>query len=878
MDVGALALNIDSSSVVKAANDLDRFAASSDRAKAAAGSIGATFGNQSGSIAKLVASVQSIDNKLSSIIGTLDKVARANRAAAAANDNMGSSAAKAGASVAVADAHVIAYTQHLAGLASAQRMADAHVQAFQNHMSASGRAIQQADAHVQAYAEHLRRLAATPSSPNGPSPTVPDATPGTLNETGRAAQLASQHVANLAYQLNDIFVSLASGQNPMMVFIQQGSQIGQIYGQSGLSLKQFALAVAGMLAPLWPVIVVLGIAAAAVAALTKQANDDSGLKKYTTAMGYTKAEVAKLNAVTVTAGDTAKAVFQVGFERIASAFGISTGDIKKAWQSVMDFLITAARATVAAIYAAMTGLMYAVKRTYDNIKSGTLEDPFTTLKEGYKSAYGDAQTFMDDVVKRAQKNARDRQDSLAKALYDAPTGTKSDPLGNILRDAEAQIKAEQARGAAVGLSARAAAELEQRTKLLNDIEKAKIPVTDALRGKVSELAQAYSDAKVAADTAAAVQGVIDNSQKQRDAINDETALIGLYGDALNRARLEMEALTAARNALPRGEELSSADSARILEDARKTAADLANQGQQVRMEAIRKDAEDAAYALDLERKGLGLTGAAAESYAYVVERLNEAKQQGIDLSPDEVAAIKAAGDAYGAARYAIDQQAKAISDAREVTKGFFADWINGVREGANVFKSFADSVINSLNRIIDKMLDKTLDGFLNSMFSGGSGGFLGGLFGGWKSNLTGIKPDGTQGVPGDIVRWATGGAFGTAQRFANGGTFTNSIVTTPTLFRFANGAKIGEMGEAGPEAIMPLKRGPNGSLGVQMHGGGKPAIRMGDYNPTFQFAGAIGIDGIASMIRQGGEATYNQMKRDLQSLLQQLDTDGAFSS
>lgn len=39
---------------------------------------------------------------------------------------------------------------------------------------------------------------------------------------------------NLIFQLNDIFVLLASGQNPAMVAIQQGSQISTIYGPGGL--------------------------------------------------------------------------------------------------------------------------------------------------------------------------------------------------------------------------------------------------------------------------------------------------------------------------------------------------------------------------------------------------------------------------------------------------------------------------------------------------------------------------------------------------------------------------------------------------------------------------------------------------------------------
>ena len=54
--------------------------------------------------------------------------------------------------------------------------------------------------------------------------------------------------------------------------------------------------------------------------------------------------------------------------------------------------------------------------------------------------------------------------------------------------------------------------------------------------------------------------------------------------------------------------------------------------------------------------------------------------------------------------------------------------------------------------------------------------------------------------------------------FAHGGTFTNQIVQKPTLFTFARGT--GLMGEAEPEAIVPLKRMANGDLGVTANGSG----------------------------------------------------------
>ena len=79
---------------------------------------------------------------------------------------------------------------------------------------------------------------------------------------------------------------------------------------------------------------------------------------------------------------------------------------------------------------------------------------------------------------------------------------------------------------------------------------------------------------------------------------------------------------------------------------------------------------------------------------------------------------------------------------------------------------------------------------------------------------------------------ATGGVYGGGESyraFATGGAFTNSIVTEPTNFRFAKGGGfgLGLMGEAGPEAIMPLKRTADGSLGVSAEGlGGDNVVMM----------------------------------------------------
>ncbi|MCO5730902.1 phage tail tape measure protein [Rhizobium sp. SSA_523] len=61
------------------------------------------------------------------------------------------------------------------------------------------------------------------------------------------------------------------------------------------------------------------------------------------------------------------------------------------------------------------------------------------------------------------------------------------------------------------------------------------------------------------------------------------------------------------------------------------------------------------------------------------------------------------------------------------------------------------------------------------------------------------------------------GSLGSVTAFAKGG-----VVQSPTGFAMGGGG-VGVMGEAGPEAILPLKRGADGSLGVATGGGGQAA-------------------------------------------------------
>jgi hypothetical protein len=85
------------------------------------------------------------------------------------------------------------------------------------------------------------------------------------------------------------------------------------------------------------------------------------------------------------------------------------------------------------------------------------------------------------------------------------------------------------------------------------------------------------------------------------------------------------------------------------------------------------------------------------------------------------------------------------------------------------------------------------------------------------NGLGGLIASGVQGLFGAVSGFEKGGSFaqGRVMPFATGG-----IVNGPVTFPMRGG--MGLMGEAGPEAILPLARGADGRLGVATQGGGRP--------------------------------------------------------
>lgn len=130
----------------------------------------------------------------------------------------------------------------------------------------------------------------------------------------------------------------------------------------------------------------------------------------------------------------------------------------------------------------------------------------------------------------------------------------------------------------------------------------------------------------------------------------------------------------------------------------------------------------------------------------------------------------------------------ASANALNSTSSMFTDFLTTGR--AN-FADFTKSILTDITKMIVQMT------IFNALKSG--------LSGTWLGDAMGMTPN------------ATGGVYTSPGLSA----YSNSIVSSPTVFPFAKGGapNIGLMGEAGSEAIMPLRRGPDGNLGVRAYGG-----------------------------------------------------------
>ena len=215
--------------------------------------------------------------------------------------------------------------------------------------------------------------------------------------------------------------------------------------------------------------------------------------------------------------------------------------------------------------------------------------------------------------------------------------------------------------------------------------------------------------------------------------------------------------------------------------------------------------------LNLEQELIGKS----EEYIRVRQALGDTYK---DTNAATISSLETQIVKINEAREAEEQRLQLMSTVESSLEEGFMSMIDGTKSVKDAFRDMAREIIAELYRVL--VVKRMVSGITS---------FLG---------------------------FADGGAFSGGsqiQAYADGG-----VVGGPTFFPMSGG-KTGLMGEAGPEAIMPLKRGANGKLGVQMEGGGGDNITV---NQSFNFS-ANGDDSVKKLIAQAAPQIANMTQKQI---------------
>lgn len=359
--------------------------------------------------------------------------------------------------------------------------------------------------------------------------------------------------------------------------------------------------------------------------------------------------------------------------------------------------------------------------------------------------------------------------------------------------------------------------IEQQKGEVTNAYQAEIAALEAVRGKAStsaaqriQLDQKIADARAnmvkaerEADSELAILATNEEGRLRKQALAVQT-----YTSALEQ-QVKALRLQGVRSA----EGLGLGDRQRSLQDQQNGITDRINQQK-----------------LDLANQyGDGSRGMSLDEYNQKLAALDKTQR---DLQQTAITNYNDMSDAQGSwsagASSAFQNYLESARDVAGQAKTLFTNAFSSMEDavvnfamtGKFSFADFTKSILADMARIATR---QAASGLLSSIASTALGAWFGGGGAAPASTTASVGGSTTTFNPqldtSGLTYQAKGGAWSEGvQFFANGGAFTNSIVSQPTAFSMAGG-KTGVMGEAGEEAIMPLARTSGGQLGVRAIGG-----------------------------------------------------------
>lgn len=614
--------------------------------------------------------------------------------------------------------------------------------------------------------------------------------------------LARHEMINLSRQIQDVGVSLASGQSPFMVMVQQGAQIADIFGSSktgsvGGALKQIGRGIYGFLGPIGLATAAIGsIAAASLFAVTSVANMGKALDDASRVAGESISRFRGLQSAA-----SIKGIESDDFFKAMERFSLNVQDAKSGMGQLAE--------TFRANGATASTFTDHMAKAADLIKNaGSDAQRLRLLQEMGLPANMQWVRYMmqgGDAIKRAADEAGKFGDS-AEANLIAKARKFDEEWNKGIKNASAGFRGLtlEVSGWFDSLSNKATGLLMKvpgiggnvgKNILFNAMKDEQSGINSGTRLSAgSDVSGFYAGTGAGVETAGPK---VTTAAERQKAISDRQTYLGLLGQTISAEQAaEQVRLQADATYLSTGVAVNKSKLAFLQQEARERT---------IGVSAIKAGVD----AANIDAATVGMATGKANEYAAAQNALNAARAAGRKLEPEDIASIRAQAAALGAAAQNADTMRFAYTN---LVQGPMQAFNSAIQQGATAMDALKKAGVSALNALSSKLMDMAAQNLWGSAFGGssGGGGLLAGLFGG------GGSPTMSSGLGA-----GTGGM--SFPMFAAG---TNSA---------PGGWSI--VGEKGPE-LMNVPKGaqilPNG---VSPAGGGPPVV-MNDNRTIHIGAGA----------------------------------------
>jgi len=677
--------------------------------------------------------------------------------------------------------------------------------------------------------------------------------------SGKALRAKEVQMQQAGYQLQDFIVQVQAGTNPMIAFSQQGSQL------------------AGFFAGPWGAAIGLGIAAlgglgtALLGSGSKAKSLQENIEDLSDAFDRWKevSETSAIDQVNESFGRTSPLLVQIQRElnnlakiKALDSLNEALGGLRGQFQGFIGELQLIANVFETRVLSKPTA------RIRDSLKD--LENEAIPITDRLKTALDLKETFLGNVG--GVDNLTEAQETFYQSLLKviqrieqakelSKTALDPDPLTAFggAGPSQEQIKAslqitndlvnERIETEKGYNRVRSALEDAYRNKLVEEEHKTKAIVRDRIT--VTAALQAAATTKTRKDSIAALaeitQEAIDsanleidlnkkvNAEKKNDLIDTINFQFSLVEDTLDKLKDSQDELNDSAEELGKRLGIGFEEALDIIRRAKAEATvDLDAFGgigdfkysvptsfkpEEEQKSRVKDLLGELRKQLNVEEALIGKTEArqrVIQALGLDYEKYGKATINSLEAQINRTIMLQQAENKRIEELEKAKQQQKEIADTIAGSMGdAFMSIVDGTKSVKDAFRDMARYIIGRLYEIL----------VVEQMVQSISGAIQGAMIG----------P-----VQGPMLPSANGNVFsnGSVVPYANGG-----VVGSPVYFPMAGG-RTGLMGEAGPEAIMPLKRGKNGKLGVQADGGGDITI-----NQSFNFA-ANGDESVKKIIAQ----------------------------